>query len=136
MHPANSGGFLFLTIFTVFSVLASHRAATPWCSPAATASWPLESVRNALAERGPTAEQLYALPRVPPDSAIRVTDERVCERAARAYYRYRLGPFPLGGVAVIRIGNRYAVHGDMRAGEWTILSIYSDEFELISSILS
>jgi hypothetical protein len=77
---------------------------------------------------------MYSLQHLPPDSVVHVTDERVCERAARAYYRRELGPMPPGGVAVLRIGNRYAIYGARRAGEWTILEIRSKEFELIMTI--
>jgi hypothetical protein len=80
--------------------------------------------------------RLYRLPRVSPDSIVFVTDERTCERAAREYYRYHLGPRPLGGVDVARIGNMYAVYGAIRAGEWTILEIFTRDFELVASLAS
>ena len=112
-------------------------SATPrWCSEPALAYWPLDAARNVLKGNAIEREQMYHLPALPPDSAVVVTDERVCERAARTYYRHRLGPIPPGGVAVVRVGNRYLVYGDNRAGEWTILSIYSDRFELIANIAS
>ena len=116
-------------------VTAPGRSPDPkWCSGSALASWPLGALRNVLAGNAIEREQMYALPALPPDSAVVVTDERVCERAARMYYRYRLGPIPAGGVAVVRVGNRYAVYGGNRAGEWTILVIFSDRFESIASI--
>ena len=78
--------------------------------------------------------RLFNLPRVHPDSIVYIDDERLCERAAKVYYRDRLGPRPLGGVSVARVGNRYVVYGDERAGEWTILNIYTLDFRLLSSI--
>jgi hypothetical protein len=49
----------------------------------------------------------YHLPHLPPDSVLVVTDERICERAARAYYRNYIGPRPLVGVEVLRVGDMY-----------------------------
>src|SRR4051812_12448365 len=43
------------------------------------------------------------LPLVRPDSNRYIDDERICERAARVYYRYLLGPRPLGSVSVARV---------------------------------
>jgi uncharacterized membrane protein len=83
-----------------------------------------------------SARRMYSLPELPADSAFIVTDERVCERAARAYYRGTLGPMPVGGVTVIRVANRYVVSGTLRAGEWSISIIYSNRFEPIASIAS
>jgi len=80
--------------------------------------------------------RLHRLPLVSPDSIHIVTDERICERAARAYYRHRLGPRPLGGVTVAEVGDLYAVYGARRAGEWTLLDIYTRDFELIVSVMS
>lgn len=78
--------------------------------------------------------RLYSLPRVARDSVVHITDERLCERAATAYYRDTLGPPMPGGVTVARIGNRYAVYGGIRAGEWTIMTIFSMDFEPITNI--
>lgn len=126
-----------LTPFIIALALIGTSGSAPapqWCSEPPLAAWPLRTVRSVLAGSAIEREQMYALPALPPDSAIVVTDERVCERAARAYYRHRLGPIPLGGVTVVRVGNRYAVYGGNRAGEWTTLTIYSDRFEYITSI--
>lgn len=105
-----------------------------WCSAPVLGARTLHALRRVLASDAPERSLLYALPVVPPDSAVLVRDEGTCERAARAYYRYRLGPTPPGGVTVIRIGNRYAVYGAQRGGEWTILSIYSEQFEPITAV--
>jgi hypothetical protein len=78
----------------------------------------------------------YGLPHLPPDSAVRVTDERICERAARAYYRGYLGPRPLEGVQVVRAGDTYVVYGSRRGGEWVALAFYTREFELIGAFAS
>jgi hypothetical protein len=76
------------------------------------------------------------LPLVHPDSIRYIDDERICERAARVYYRYRLGPRPLGAVSVARVGNIWVVYGEERIGEWTGLDIYNSDFELVASIAS
>ncbi|HEY2067195.1 MAG TPA: hypothetical protein VGG84_14675 [Gemmatimonadaceae bacterium] len=121
-----------------FAVALSMADAPPppraWCSAPALGDHALYALRRVLASDGPERSLMYSLPAVPPDSAVLVRDERTCERAARAYYRHRLGPTPAGGVAVVRIGNRYAVYGAQRAGEWTILSIYSAQFDYIAGI--
>ena len=80
--------------------------------------------------------RIYRLPLVSPDSIRIITDERICERAARAYYRDRLGPRPLESVTVAQVGDLYAVYGAERAGEWTSLDIYTRDFELIVSVMS
>ncbi|MGH2898047.1 MAG: hypothetical protein ACRDMZ_05185, partial [Solirubrobacteraceae bacterium] len=69
------------------------------------------------------------------DSLVLVRDEHVCERAAHVYYRDRLGPTPPGGVTVVRIRDRYAVYGANRAGEWTIMTIYSLAFAPIVNLM-
>ena len=119
-----------------FRAPAASAPAPRWCSSPALAAWTLGGIRDVLGRNPIVREQMYFLPALPPDSAIVVTDERVCERAARAYYRHRLGPIPAGGVSVIRVGNRYVVYGANRAGEWTIMSIYSDRFEPITNLAS
>jgi hypothetical protein len=78
--------------------------------------------------------RMFHLPRVHPDSIVYSDDERLCERAAKVYYRYRLGPRPLGGVSVARVGDRYVVYGYERAGEWTIMNIYTLDFRLVASM--
>jgi hypothetical protein len=67
----------------------------------------------------------YHLPQLPPDSVLVVTDERICERAARAYYRNYIGPRPLLGVEVLRVGDIYIVYGAKRGGEWAALEFLS-----------
>jgi len=62
-----------------------------------------------------------------------ITDQKICERAARVYYRYTLGPVPPEGAAVGRFGDRYGVYGDIHAGEWTILAIFNLKFESLGS---
>jgi hypothetical protein len=78
----------------------------------------------------------YQLPRVSPDSVRIITDEQICERAARQYYREYLGPPPLGGVVVIHVGDMYVVYGAKRGGEWTSLEIYTRDFEYVAGFLS
>jgi hypothetical protein len=78
----------------------------------------------------------YQLPRVSPDSVRIITDERICGRAAREYYRDYLGPPPVGGVVVIRVGDMYVVYGAKRGGEWTSLEIYTRDFEYVAGFLS
>src|SRR6476660_9031742 len=44
--------------------------------------------------------RMFHIARIHPDSVVYIDDERLCERAAKVYYRYRLGPRPLGAVSV------------------------------------
>jgi hypothetical protein len=109
-----------------------------WCDSGALSVWTASRIVDVVGGDGAEAEHarmLYSLPRVSRDSVVRVTDERVCERASAAYYRDRLGPPPAGGVSVIRIRNRYVVSGANRAGEWTVATIYSTDFEPIVNLL-
>jgi len=111
--------------------------ALPWCSRSPLAEHVVADFKEIVEAEGAEADmerRLYDLSRLPRDSVIHIVDERLCERAARAYYRHRLGPTPRGGVFVMRIGNRYAVYGANRAGEWTIVSIFSLQFDPIVSI--
>ena len=84
-----------------------------------------------------THRRNYQLPYLPPDSVIVVTDERICARAARAYNRHRVGPVPLDGVEVLRIGDIYVVYAPARGGShWTALAFYTRDFEFISGMMS
>jgi hypothetical protein len=67
---------------------------------------------------------------------VEVHDQAICERATRAYYRDRLGPYPADGVAVVRIGDSYGVYGSIRGGEWTLLVVYNLNFEPIGGFWS
>jgi hypothetical protein len=79
----------------------------------------------------------YQLPHLPPDSVLVVTDERICTRAARAYYRDTIGPLPLGGVEVLRVGHIYVVYAPARGfNHWSGLGFFTRDFEFISGILS
>src|SRR5262245_6398432 len=118
-------------------IAAPPEMALPWCSPSPLAERVIADLESVVEAEGAEADmqrRLYDLPRLPRDSVVRVTDERLCERGARAYYRYTLGPTPPGGVFVLRIANRYAVYGAGRAGEWTIVTIFSPQFEPITYI--
>jgi len=77
----------------------------------------------------------YQLPHLPPDSVLIVTDERICERAAQAYYRGHIGPRPLEGVEVLRVGDMYIIYGAKRSGEWGSLEFYTRDFEYVGGIL-
>lgn len=66
-----------------------------------------------------------------PPAVIEIHDQAICERATRAYYINHLGPYPADGVAVVRFGDRYAVLGDIRGGEWTVLEVFNLKFEPI-----
>ena len=74
------------------------------------------------------------LPLVHPDSIVYIDDERICARAAKVYYRDRGGPMPLLGVSVARVGDRFLVYGENRAGEWTIMDVFNRDFEFIGAI--
>ena len=79
----------------------------------------------------------YQLPHLPPDSVLVVTDERICARAARAYYRDTIGPLPLGGVEVLRVGHIYVIYAPARGfNHWSGLGFFTRDFEFISGILS
>lgn len=78
------------------------------------------AIANAVAE---------ATMRPAPTRVEIIADQKICERATRAYYRHTLGPLRNDGVAVARFGDKYAVFGEIRAGEWTILTIYNLQFE-------
>lgn len=71
-----------------------------------------------------------------PTLVVEVHDQAICERATRAYYKDRLGPYPADGVAVVRFGDRYGVYGDIHGGEWTLLRIYNLTFETIGGLWS
>jgi hypothetical protein len=76
------------------------------------------------------------LPLVHPDSIIYVDDERICARAAKAYYRERLGPRPLRGVSVAKVGEMWVVYGEKRAGEWTILGVLNRDFVEVAGVMT
>jgi len=78
----------------------------------------------------------FQLPHLPPDSVLTVTDERICERAARAYFQDHLGPRPLDGVEVLRVGDMYIVYGSKWAGEWVALEFYTRDFVYVGGMLS
>lgn len=126
---------LWLSLF----LLLPHASRAPrWCADPAVSAWAMGSFIKDVEADGAGADFMrgvYALPRVPRDSVVLVRDEAICERASKAYYRHELGPTPPGGVIVIRMGNRYAVQGAIRAGEWTITTIFSMEFESIVNVL-
>jgi hypothetical protein len=127
----------FIALLAVFSgEPVAAQSPAHWCRNDASNSWMMMHIRQALAYRdsaGVGARRRMLLPEVPPDSALFVSDERVCEQAARAYYRYRLGPMP-GGVEVARVADHYYVYGRNRAGEWTILTIFTLRFHDVASI--
>jgi hypothetical protein len=116
------------------SVHAQHASA---CGDDDTRQWLRFRIEPLmLSDDSRSADQLrtFHLPRVHPDSIVYIDDERLCERAAKVYYRYRLGPRPLGSVSVARVGNRYVVYGYERMGEWTSMEIYTLDFRLVASI--
>jgi hypothetical protein len=78
--------------------------------------------------------RLYRLPLVHPDSIRYIDDERICARAAKAYYRGNLGPQPLRGVSVARVGDVWVVLGEIHAGEWTSMMIFDRNFDLVASV--
>jgi hypothetical protein len=128
--------FALIAAASLLAYSPASAAAPTWCSEPSVSALNYDKIKRVVEAGGPDARFLYAMPRVPADSVVLVKDERVCERAARAYYRHRLGPIPAGGVTVVRVANRYAVIGGNRAGEWTILTIYSLDFHDIAHIAS
>jgi hypothetical protein len=132
-----------LTLAFVLSLKISTTAASPHAAPAACSSpaeaaYALAKVQEMVSAPGREADQMRQrlhIPAAPLDSVVLVTDEWVCERAARAYYRHELGPTSAQRAAVIRVRDRYIVSGTIRAGEWSIASVYSLRFESIANIL-
>ena len=96
----------------------------------------LERLMFAIDSTETAHNRIFRLPVISPDSIRIVTDERICERAARLYYRDHLGPRPLESVAVAQVGDFYVVYGARRAGEWTLMDIYTRDFELIVTVTS
>jgi hypothetical protein len=128
-----------MSLIVAFALLltTANETPLPWCSPSPMGELVVADFKNIADAEGAEADmnrRLHDLPKVPRDSVVQIKDERVCERAARAYYRFHLGPTPPGGVFVLRIANRYVVYGATRAGEWTIVSIFSPQFEPIVNI--
>jgi hypothetical protein len=114
-----------------------HAHATGVCGDAEQRHWLRAKIQPLMLSADSATTNLrrqFYLPLVHPDSIVYVDDERICERVARVYYADRLGPLPLRGVSVARIGDRWAVLGENRAGEWTILEIYTRDFELLASL--
>jgi hypothetical protein len=130
--------FVLPALLLVFVVRpASAQPASRWCRNEGNESRMLSHLREALAgeeEHAATSRRIFRLPDVAPDSVRLVLDERVCERAARVYYRHRLGPMPGGGVEVARVADHYYVYGSNSAGEWTTLSVYTLQFENIANV--
>jgi hypothetical protein len=127
-----------LSLLIAILSVTGHGPPDRWCSASPVAAHVASRIVDAVSGRGAEAElsrRQFNLPELPADSVIVVTDERMCERAARTYYRHELGPMPAGGVTVLRVGNRYVVSGAIRAGEWTITTVYSAQLEGIVSIL-
>jgi hypothetical protein len=121
------------------SLLAHPPRERVWCGDPDATGWVMSKVVPLVTARGAAADAhrtRYAMPSAPLDSVIVVKDEAICERAARAYYRHSLGPIPAGGVSVVRVRNRYAVLGGLRAGEWSIMTIFSLQFDSIENVFT
>ena len=83
-----------------------------------------------------TFRRNYKLPQLPPDSVVVVTDVALCQRAARVYYREHLGPLPLDGVELFRVGDIYVAWAPARgSNHWSALSFYTRDFVLLSGML-
>ncbi len=78
--------------------------------------------------------RMYEIDASRPEEITVVTEDTLCVRAASAYYRYRLGRQPEGGVVVIRAGDVYVVQGKERMGEWTLLVTYNGRFEELARL--
>jgi hypothetical protein len=127
----------FVLSLTISTTAAS--SGTPaGCSSPAEAAYVVAEVQQMVSATGTEADEVRQhlhIPVAPIDSDVLVPDESVCERAARAYYRPELGPESAQRAAVIRVRDRYIVSGTIRAGEWSIVSVYSLRFEWIANIL-
>ena len=107
-----------------------------WCGTAEkreSVYWHAHEIFDIADSTGLSYRARERISRVLFERIIPISDQRVCEQATRAYYRHHLGPLPIDGVAVVRVGDRYAVYGERHGGEWTILEIYNLAFELITS---
>jgi hypothetical protein len=134
--PSIRTTFLTMALVALAERPAAAQGPARWCHGDLQESWMIGRLRQALTatdSAGVQARRIFALPAVPPDSIRMVTDERVCERAARVYYRFRLGPMP-GGVEVARVTDRYYVYGRNRAGEWTIMSVFTAQFHELANV--
>lgn len=134
----------FALALAVAFVSAGPLAAQPqpkpnWCGTAAQREFLKYRLREIAHESDSTAMAngtAAAMRRIIPTRVEIITNQTICERATRAYYRYTLGPLHSDGVAVGRFGDRYGVYGDLRGGEWTILEIFTLEFEGLGAYLS
>jgi hypothetical protein len=132
-------------IFALALVTASASAAPLVAQPRPERNWcgtadQRESLKYHLMEIARAADSTYiaysviqAPGRATTTRVEIILDQRICERASRAYYRYKLGPLPPEGAAVGRFGDKYGVYGDIHGGEWTILAIFNLKFENLGS---
>ena len=83
-------------------------------------------LRAHLAQISPTpqARDWWSLAALPPDSVILVTNDSVCDRAARTYYGHTDMVLPKE-IAVARVGDRYAVYGSLSGGEWGVMELFT-----------
>ena len=125
-----------LIVFVATPALAQHASA---CGDKDKRDALRIFLRQHMIGNQPNAEYIRRdspLPLVHPDSIRYIDDERICERAARVYYRYHLGPRPLRSVSVARVGSVWVVFGEIHIGEWTGVDVYNSDFELIASLAS
>lgn len=128
-----------LALLVSAASVSGAQSSEQWCDTGNHSEWLRHRLEQLLDTSDPTHVRMRRdafLPAVPADSIVPVHDAAICERAARVYYRHRLGPMPPGGVAVARIGNRYAVYGRERMGEWTLLVVYTSDFHPLANFAS
>jgi hypothetical protein len=130
---------LLLISLSLVSQSARGQSQQNWCGTADQMEWlkyrANDFVKKADSSRtSAEATKKHSGPEI--TQVIEIHDQAICERAARTYYRSRLGPYPADGVAVVRFGDKYGVYGDIRGGEWTLLEVYNLNFEPIGGYWS
>lgn len=107
-----------------------------WCADSAHVNMLVREVRDILDGIDSVAvleRSAYWLPVKPGGTVRAVTDESICERAVRAYYRHELGP-GRRTIMLVSAGGRYIAWGALRAGEWSIVTVFTRDFEVLSNI--
>lgn len=112
---------------------AAGQSQENWCGTAHQMMWLKLRIEGMVKNE---ADSAAAAKKNSSTEIVEVHDQAICEKATRAYYRDRLGPYPADGVAVVRFGDRYGVLGDIHGGEWTLLRIYNMKFETIGGLWS
>src|SRR5688572_28504661 len=115
---AKTSSILSVVVMLLIGTHPAYSQSQSACGDQEKRDWLRNNVRALMQSDDSTTSadrRLHHLSLVHPDSIVFVDDARICERAARVYYRYRLGPRPPHGVAAARVGKLFVVYGDERA---------------------